>query len=185
MSITLTAADSISYPDNPNEFFAVPNERIGTDLRAGESIMRNGGATTSMSPPDTSYWRVWKEKPKALTYDEGKAPLAHLPWAAVDEMAFVQAYGQKKYGDFYNYKKGLEVGRNLSCAIRHIRDFMNGVDADSESGRSHLAHAMCRLAFTIQNMKDGTAIDDRWKHGIRHEGREERCSDPIRDAGQR
>ncbi len=99
---------------------------------------------------------------KAATYDEGKAPLATLPWAAVDAMAFVQAYGHKKYGDFYNYRKGMEVTRNLSCAIRHLRDYLNGIDLDSESGQSHLAHAMTRVAFVIQNIHDGKAIDDRY-----------------------
>ena len=99
----------------------------------------------------------------ALTYDDGKAPLAYLPWAAIDEMAFVQAYGHKKYKDWNNYRKGMEVGRNLSCAIRHIRDYMNGSDQDHESGLNPLAHAMCRIAFVLQNIKDGKAIDDRFK----------------------
>ena len=40
---------------------------------------------------------------------------------------------------------------------------MNGIDLDSESGRSHLGHAMCRIAFVLQNIKDGVAIDDRYK----------------------
>lgn len=99
---------------------------------------------------------------KALTYDDGKAPLASLPWAGLDSMAKVQAYGHKKYGDFYNYRKGMEVSRNLSCAIRHIRDFMDGADLDPESGESHLGHAMTRLGYVLQNMKDGTVIDDRY-----------------------
>jgi hypothetical protein len=100
---------------------------------------------------------------KAKTYDEGKAPLAYLPWAAIDAVALVQSYGHKKYGDFYNYRKGMEVGRNLSCALRHIRDYMNGADVDHESGINPLAHAITRLAFVIQNLQDGTAIDDRYK----------------------
>jgi hypothetical protein len=100
---------------------------------------------------------------KALTADSGKAPLAYLPWAGIDEVAHVQSYGQQKYGDFYNYRKGLEVGRNLSCAIRHIRAFMEGEDLDPESKRSHLGHACCRLLFTLQNLHDGSAIDDRYK----------------------
>jgi hypothetical protein len=177
--IILTAADSISYPDFPNDYFAVPNDRIGTGLRAGEGLLRDGDVVKEVpiikflkqAEVNTDIGADPFQRPKALTYDENKAPLAYVPWAAIDEMALVQAYGQKKYGDFYNYKKGLEVGRNLSCAIRHIRDFMNGVDVDSESGRSHLAHAMCRLAFTIQNMRDGTAIDDRWKPNGSHEPR--------------
>lgn len=102
-------------------------------------------------------------KQKAATYDDGKAPLATLPWAAIDQMSYVQAYGHKKYGDFYNYRKGMEVSRNLSCALRHIRDYMNGHDKDHESGLNPLAHAMCRLAFVLQNLEDGTARDDRYK----------------------
>lgn len=107
------------------------------------------------------------EPQKAKTYDNGKAPLAYIPWAAVREMAQVQAYGHKKYHDWNNYRKGMEVGRNLSCAIRHIAEFMDGTDLDAESGRSHLAHAMCRLAFVLQNQADGTAIDDRYKGGAK------------------
>lgn len=100
---------------------------------------------------------------KAATYDDGKAPLAVLPWAALDAMAMVQAYGHKKYGDFHNYRKGMEVSRNLSCAIRHIRDYMNGHDTDHESNLNPLAHALTRIAFVMQNLADGTAIDDRYK----------------------
>ena len=99
---------------------------------------------------------------KAKTNDEGKAPLAVLPWAAIEELALVQAYGHKKYGDFHNYRKGMEVSRNVSCALRHIKAFMDGETNDSESGRPHLAHALCRLAFVLQNQHDGTAIDDRF-----------------------
>lgn len=100
---------------------------------------------------------------KALTFDGGKPPLAVLPWAALDQMALVQAYGHLKYKDFYNYRKGMEVSRHLSCAIRHIRDYMNGHDVDHESGINPLAHSMVRLAFVLQNIADGTAIDDRYK----------------------
>lgn len=100
---------------------------------------------------------------KAKTYDQGKLPLANLPWAAIDAMNEVQAYGHKKYGDFYNYKKGMEVTRNLSCALRHIRDYLIGHDVDHESGLNPLAHALCRIAFVLENLKDNTAIDDRYK----------------------
>lgn len=100
---------------------------------------------------------------KAKTYDDGKLPLAWLPWAAIDELSKVQVYGHKKYQDYNNYRKGMEVSRNLSCALRHIRDYLNGHDADHESGINPLTHAMCRIAFVLQNIHDGTAIDDRFK----------------------
>jgi hypothetical protein len=182
--ITLTAADSISYPEFPHEYFSVPNDRIGTGLRDGEGLLRDGKVmrevplknflseeqeegpweeTDKRSAHSRAVEKLFAPIPKALTYDENKAPLAYVPWAAIDEMALVQAYGHKKYKDYNNYRKGMEVGRNLSCALRHIRDYMDGIDVDAESGRSHLAHAMCRLAFVLQNLKDGTAIDDRYK----------------------
>ena len=100
---------------------------------------------------------------KARTDDEGKDPLAWIPWAAVTDLARVQMYGQIKYGDFNNYRKGLEVSRNLSCALRHIRDYLGGINEDPESELSPLAHALCRIAFVLQNIHDGVEIDDRYK----------------------
>ena len=103
------------------------------------------------------------EPGKAKTYDNGKLPLAQIPWAAIDELSRVQLYGHSKYKDFNNYRKGMEVTRNLSCALRHIRDYLSGHDVDAESGFNPLAHALCRIAFTLQNIAEGTAIDDRYK----------------------
>jgi hypothetical protein len=100
---------------------------------------------------------------KAETYDDGKPPLANLPLAGLNSVARVQAYGHKKYGDFHNFRKGMEVSRNLSCAMRHIMAYMDGQDKDPESGENHLGHAACRLFFVLQNLEDGVLIDDRYK----------------------
>lgn len=108
-------------------------------------------------------WPKDTDPNKAKTDDSGKPPLAMLPWKALREVAMVQEYGHQKYHDYFNYKKGLEVGRNLSCAIRHIADYMDGIDLDKESGRNHLAHAACRLLFALENLQDGTAKDNRYK----------------------
>lgn len=99
----------------------------------------------------------------AKTDDSGKPPLANLPWKALRKVSRVQAYGHKKYGDFYNYKKGMEVTRQLGCAVRHIADYLDGIDLDKESGESHLAHAACRLLFALENIEEGTIKDDRYK----------------------
>ena len=116
-----------------------------------------------VSPPKGFHNPTHPPVDKAKTYDAGKEPLAWLPWAAIDELSRVQQYGHGKYSDFNNYRKGMEVSRNLSCALRHIRDYLNGVDADHESGRNPLAHALCRIAFVLQNLHDGVALDDRYK----------------------
>lgn len=99
---------------------------------------------------------------KALTFDDGKPPLACLPWAGLREVAMVQLYGKRKYKDWWNYKKGLEATRQASCAIRHIATWMDRDEFDKESGENHLAHAVCRLLFLLENIHDGTLIDDRY-----------------------
>ncbi len=112
---------------------------------------------------DKGWKEVKDERPKAKTDDSEKPPLALLPWKALRKVSRVQAYGHKKYGSFHNFKKGMELSRNLSCAIRHISEFMDGNDLDKESGESHLAHAATRLLFSLENIEDGTATDDRYK----------------------
>jgi hypothetical protein len=100
---------------------------------------------------------------KAKTDDSGKDPLAWLPWGGLRAVSAAQVYGQKKYGDFNNYRKGLEVTRNLSCAQRHIRAYLEGKDIDPESGVHHLGEAAVRVLFVLQNIYDGVEIDDRYK----------------------
>ena len=126
--------------------------------KEGIALMRTWKDLKWENPPPV------KNRPNtALTYDDGKAPLANLPWAGINEVSLVQAYGHTKYKDFNNYRKGMEVTRNLSCALRHIQKYLEGVDVDEESGRPHLAHAACRILFTLQNIADKTEIDDRYK----------------------
>jgi hypothetical protein len=106
---------------------------------------------------------------KALTYDQDKPPLAYLPSAALREISMVQEYGARKYGTTDNFRQGMEVRRNLSCALRHIYEYLDGNDLDNESGRNHLAHAACRLMFVLQNIKDGVAVDDRYRKDKKNE----------------
>lgn len=106
-----------------------------------------------------------KKKPaqKALTYDDQKPPLAMLPPEGMRAVARAQAYGHRKYGSFHNFRKGLEASRLANCIVRHVMAWMDGEDLDPESGEHHLAHAATRAMFALQNIKDGTLIDDRYK----------------------
>jgi hypothetical protein len=102
-------------------------------------------------------------KAKGDTYDDGKEPLANLPWDALLEVSRVQMAGHKKYKDFNNYRRGIEITRNLSCALRHIVKYLRGENIDPETGTNHLANAAIRCLFVLQNLAEGTAIDDRFK----------------------
>src|SRR6478752_108298 len=81
--------------------------------------------------PDNSY--------KAQTFDSGKPPLAMLPIAGIRAVANVQAYGNQKYKDWDDWRKGMESRRILSCALRHIYAHLDGETLDPESKQPHLA----------------------------------------------
>lgn len=114
--------------------------------------------------PQTKTLHMPRRLTKAKTDDGAKPPLAMVPPEGLRAVARVQAYGHRKYGDFNNFRKGMEVSRQANCIIRHVMAFMDGEDLDQESGESHIAHAATRCMFLLQNLKDGVAIDDRYKN---------------------
>ncbi len=149
----------------PCGFFGTPIETLQHfDVYRMMDVPRHDGETKwqKLPMPDGQNFYIPMIE-KAKTDDSEKPPLANLPWKALRKVSRVQAYGHKKYGSFHNFKQGMELSRNLSCAIRHISEFMDGIDLDKESGESHLAHAATRLLFALENIEDGTATDDRYK----------------------
>ena len=147
-------------------FVGMPIESVFGDVYRKMDVPRHDGETKwqRLPMPDGQNFYIPKvdDPAAAKTDDSGKPPLANLPWKALRKVSKVQAYGHKKYGDFYNYKKGMEVTRQLGCAVRHIADYLDGIDLDKESGESHLAHAACRILFALENEADGKLIDDRF-----------------------
>lgn len=109
-----------------------------------------------------------KANKPAAQYDTNKLPLAFVPPAAIRGIARVMEYGGKdKYAKeaagYEQYRKGLQLRRGLSAVLRHVNEVLSGNDIDPESGCHHLEHATSRLAFLLQNIADGTLIDDRYK----------------------
>jgi hypothetical protein len=92
--------------------------------------------------------------------DTGKPPMALLSGAALAEVAKVLDFGQKKY-DAWNWSKGFVWSRPASAALRHIFQWLGGEDKDSETGLSHLAHAMCELMFVLDFEVNKIGTDDR------------------------
>jgi hypothetical protein len=98
----------------------------------------------------------------ALKFDQGKPDLSMISYELVSEVAKVRMFGSKKY-DRDNWKNGFKVTRSLAAALRHIFLFLSGETNDSESGLSHLAHAVCCLEHAIYDMKHHPENDDRYK----------------------
>ncbi len=95
-----------------------------------------------------------------IKHDGGKPDLSLISYELVEEVGYVRMFGAKKYSR-NNWKKGFKVTRSCAAALRHIFLFLSGETNDSESGRSHLAHAVCALEHAIYDMKHHPENDDR------------------------
>jgi len=97
---------------------------------------------------------------EAVKHDHGKPDYSLIPTEALDEIAAVWTFGEKKYAAF-NWANGFEWRRPLAAALRHIYAFLRGEDNDPESGLSHLAHAVCCLMMVLTFAKTKTGEDNR------------------------
>ena len=83
--------------------------------------------------------------------DQDKPRMDLIPPHAEKLMADVLTFGAKKYSPD-NWRKVPDLtNRYTATAMRHINDYRSGNSSDSETGIHHLAHAMCCLAFIIEN----------------------------------
>jgi len=83
--------------------------------------------------------------------DEGKPDPCLFYTSALYETVRVRAFGIKKHGDPEGWKTSTRE-QHLNAVIRHIRAVLDGEDFDDESGRLHLAHAICNCMFEIERL---------------------------------
>lgn len=62
-----------------------------------------------------------------------------------------------------NWELGMDWGRLVGAALRHVFAFVRGEDIDPESGLPHIDHALCCIAFLSAYQKRGVGVDDRVK----------------------
>lgn len=67
----------------------------------------------------------------------------------LDEVAGVLSDGAQKYSDHSWKEVPNGENRYLAASLRHISAHMQGEIRDSETGRPHLAHAICSLIFAL------------------------------------
>lgn len=82
-------------------------------------------------------------------FDHGKLRWDLLPWPEVGEAVEVLTFGALKYEDDNWKKVDLPRARYFAAALRHLIAWWGGERKDPESGRSHLAHAVCCLLFLM------------------------------------
>lgn len=87
-------------------------------------------------------------------FDGNKTRYDLLPPKALDEFAKVLTFGASKYGP-ENWKQLDDLtNRYFAAAQRHLWAFKRGESHDDESGFHHLAHALCCIAFMLEDEFD-------------------------------
>ena len=103
------------------------------------------------------------EELQAMTFakaDAGKPRIGLIPHEAIRQTAEVLTIGAAKYGAD-NWVNCPDWSRYFDAMERHIWAWKSGEDADPETGKSHLAHAMCCLSFLIAYQARNIGNDDR------------------------
>lgn len=90
-----------------------------------------------------------------IKHDSQKARWDLVPWGAMIEVVYVLTHGAEKYSPD-NWRQVPEHRRRyLAAALRHVVAWATGEIHDKETGRHHLAHAVCCLMFLIAREGEG------------------------------
>ena len=106
------------------------------------------------------------DQPNPITFvpakknDTGKPRWDLLPFDALNSVAQVLEFGANKYAA-RNWEKGLDWGRLLAAALRHLSAWARGHNTDEESGLPHLAHAACCVLMLLASVQRGVGTDSR------------------------
>lgn len=94
--------------------------------------------------------------------DEGKLRMDLIPPELLEGVASILTFGAGKYGE-RNWEQGMAWGRVYGALLRHLTAWHKGESADPETGKSHLWHVGCCIAFLIAYEARGIGTDDRPK----------------------
>jgi lysine/ornithine N-monooxygenase len=84
-----------------------------------------------------------------VKFDQEKPQWTLVPFKAFDHVVEVLTIGAKKYAPD-NWKKVPNARqRYIDAAFRHMSAYAGGEKLDAETGKNHLAHAVCCLLFLL------------------------------------
>jgi hypothetical protein len=96
--------------------------------------------------------------------DSEKIRLELVPPELLFGVGSILTFGAKKYED-RNWELGMNWSRVFGALMRHMWAWWGGEKVDPESGKSHLWHAGCCIAFLIAYEERKVGNDDRPKAG--------------------
>lgn len=86
---------------------------------------------------------------QGVKYDNGKPQWSLLPFKALGQVVEVLTYGARKYSPD-NWKKVPDARRRYTDAgFRHFTAYASGETHDPETGKHHLAHAICCMLYLV------------------------------------
>jgi hypothetical protein len=92
---------------------------------------------------------LYSKPQQGVKYDEDKLQWSLLPFRALKEVVAVLGFGAKKYAPD-NWQRVPDAStRYVDAAFRHLTDWQLKERLDGETGKSHLAHAICCLLFLL------------------------------------
>lgn len=99
----------------------------------------------SYNPEDVAFTKTTV----GVKYDNDKPQWSLLPFRALKEVVEVLTYGAKKYAPD-NWKKVPDARRRyIDAGFRHFTAYASGETRDIETGKHHLAHAICCLLYLV------------------------------------
>jgi hypothetical protein len=84
-----------------------------------------------------------------IKHDSGKPQLDLVPASLEESVGQILTMGAKKYAA-HNWRNGINYSRIVASLKRHLNEFYKGNLIDEESGKPHLWHVGCNVAFLIE-----------------------------------
>lgn len=104
-------------------------------------------------------------QPTGRKDDGDKPPMQLIDAEYLEGLARVLGFGAKKYAPD-NWRGGIEYGRLIGAAYRHLGAINKGEDIDPESGEPHVYHLACCTMFLSSMMAHRPDLDDRYKPNV-------------------
>ena len=110
----------------------------------------NDHAPLQYNPKDVAFPKgIGVQSAGGVKYDNGKPQWSLLPFKALTQVVEVLTYGAKKYAPD-NWKKVPNAKQRYTDAgFRHFAAYASGETHDTETGKHHLAHAICCLLYIV------------------------------------
>ena len=135
------------FSETKNKIFNLKEEEITISKKDIEKARANE-ITSAQKESNNFLKNENEEKTLGMKFDDGKPMWRLLPFRVLREVVDILTFGVKKYA-VDNWKKVIPPERYIDAAFRHFTSWVEGEKIDPETGKSHLAHAVCNLLFLM------------------------------------